>query len=81
MLQVVGGFARETTIKVSPYGVSLYVVQCFQAKLLSVLQVGGRRRKLHGVFLWNVVVVLYEVCRPSSTESSIGRTVVVQMSN
>ena len=40
MLQV-GGFARETSIKVSPYGVSLYVVQCFQAKLFSVLQVGG----------------------------------------
>ena len=80
MLQV-GGFARETSIKVSPYGVSLYVVQCFQAKLLSVLQVGGGEGELHGVFLWNVVAVLYEVCRPSSTESSIGWTVVVQMFN
>ena len=38
MLQVGGGFARETSIKVPPYGVSLYVVQCFQAKLLSALQ-------------------------------------------
>ena len=79
MLQVVGGFARETTIKVSPYGVSLYVVQCFQAKLLSVLQVGGG--KLHGVFLWNTVAVLYKVCRPSLTESSIRWTVVVRMFN
>ena len=34
-------FARETSIKVSPYGVSLYVIQCFQAKLLSVPLVGG----------------------------------------
>ena len=34
------GVARETSITVSPYGVSLCVVQCFQAKLLSVLQVG-----------------------------------------
>ena len=42
MLQIgAGGFARETSIKVSPYGVSLCVVQCFQAKLLSVLQVFG----------------------------------------
>ena len=42
MLQVGGGeFARETSIKVSPYGLSLYVIQCFQTKLLSVLQVGG----------------------------------------
>ena len=41
--------------------------------------VGGR--ELHGVFLWNVVAVLYEVCRPSSTESAIGWTVVVQMFN
>ena len=37
--------------------------------------------ELHGVFLWNVVAVLYEVFRPSSTESSIRWTVVVQMFN
>jgi hypothetical protein len=36
-----GGFARETSIKFSPYGVWLYDGQCFQAKLLSVLQVAG----------------------------------------
>ena len=72
------GVARETSITVSPYGVSLCVVQCFQAKLLSLLQVGGGG-ELHGVFLWNVVAVLYEVFRPRSTESSIRWTVVVQM--
>ena len=74
------GFARETSIKVSPYGVSLCDVQCFQAKLFSVLQVGGWGEELHGVFLLNVVAVLYEVCRPSSTESCI-RWTVVQLFN
>ena len=50
MLQIGGGgFARETSIKVSPYGVSIYVIQCFQAKLLSVLQVVGEGGELHGV--------------------------------
>ena len=77
-----GGLQGKPPLKflLMEYRYMLYNV--FKTMLLSVLQVGGEgRRELHGVFLWNVVAVLYEVCRPSSTESSIGWTVVVQMFN
>jgi len=84
----VGGFARETSIKVSPHGT---LFECctrssgqVQRSLRAIGPLGTwvasggetcRGSLHHGVSLWNIVSVLYEVFRAGSTKSSSYRSI------